>query len=100
MNFAPRINEMTDLVFTSDLEFENGDFVLKESQNQQVQHIIIAQKGEYKEFPELGVGIEQMLNTEEPTEFLIEAKKNLEYDGLKVKNIAFTENGTIKIEAK
>lgn len=33
----------------------NGDFVVGESDEQHVQHIIQAQKGDYKEFPSLGV---------------------------------------------
>lgn len=100
MNFAEEFKDMKDILFTDDLAFDNGDFTIAESDNQHTQHILIAQKGEYKASPELGVGIEQMLNSEEPMEFLIEAKKNLEYDGQKVDNISFTENKTIKVEAK
>lgn len=91
---------MKDIIFSDDLIFDNGDFDVKNSESQHTEHIILASKGEYKETPELGVGIEQMLNTEEPTEFLIEAKKNLEYDGQKVQNISFTESGKIIINAK
>ena len=91
---------MKDFLFNDDLEFKNGDFAIGESDNQHVQHILLCSKGEYKERPELGVGLERMLNTEDPMEFLIEAKKNLEYDGLKVNNISFTEQGTISVDAK
>ncbi len=91
---------MKDFLFNDDLEIKNGDFAIGESDNQHVQHILLSSKGEYKERPELGVGLERMLNTEEPMEFLIEAKKNLEYDGLKVNNISFTEQGTISVDAK
>ncbi len=91
---------MKDFLLDDDLQIDNGDFVIGNSQNQHTQHIIIAHKGEYKEMPEIGVGIEQMLGTETGTEFLIEAKKNLEYDGQKVKNISFTHEGKINIDAK
>lgn len=91
---------MKDIIMNADLEFQNGDFAIGESQNQHTEHIIIAHKGEYKEMPEIGVGIERMLGTETGTEFLIEAKKNLEYDGQKVKNISFTHEGKINIDAK
>lgn len=90
---------MQDILHSADLDFQSGDFRVKKSHEQHTHHIILAQKGEYKEFPELGVGIEKMLNTEEPTEFLIEAKKNLEYDGQKVKNISFTQENKINIDA-
>lgn len=91
---------MKDILFNNDITIKDGDFDIGESDNQHTQHILIATKGEYKASPELGVGLESMLNTEEPMEFLIEAKKNLEYDGMKVNNISYTESGTINIDAK
>lgn len=91
---------MIDILFTDDLVISNGDFAIGNSDNQHVKHILIASKGEYKSAPEVGVGIENMLNTEEPNEFLIDAKRNLQYDGMKVSNIAFTEDRTINVDAK
>lgn len=93
-------NAITDFLFDDDIEIKNGDFTSTESDNQHVKHILKASKGEYKSSPELGVGIEKMLATEEPMEFLIDAKKNLEYDGMNVNNISFTEYGTINVDAK
>lgn len=90
---------MIDILYTEDLEIKNGDFHLGNSDNQHTQHLLIADKGEYKANPELGAGITHMLNTEDPMDFLIEAKKNLQYDGMKVQNIAFTENGKLDINA-
>ena len=90
---------MQDLNYKDDLSIDNGDFLISESDNQHVQHILQANKGDYKMNPELGVGIDNMLNSEEATSFLIEAKKNLEYDGMKVRNIEFTEQETLKIDA-
>ena len=90
---------MQDLNYTDDLNMANGDFLIKESDSQHVQHILKANKGDFKMNPELGVGIENMLNSEEATSFLIETKKNLEYDGMKVQNIEFTEQETLKINA-
>lgn len=91
---------MNDFLLDDDLQIDNGDFEVGKSDEQHTMHIIVAQKGEYKEAPELGVGIDKMLNTEEPMGFLIEAKKNLEYDGQKVNNISFTEEGKINVDAK
>ena len=62
------------------------------------EHILIANKGEYREFPELGVGIEQILDDDDYISVLIEAKKNLEYDGMKINNIKFEENGNLNID--
>lgn len=90
---------MIDILFTADAEMKNGDFALGESANQHVKHILIASKGEFKSNPELGVDIEKMLATEQPVEFLIEGKKNLEYDGMKVNDISITEKGTLNVDA-
>lgn len=90
---------MIDFIQNYDLEIKNGDWHTGLAENQHAKYIIQAQKGEFKQNPELGVGIENMLNTEQAIDFLIEAKKNLEYDGMNVKNIAFTEAGNLHIDA-
>lgn len=91
---------MTELLLdeNGDLAIENGDFVTGFSDNQHQEHILIANKGEYKEFPEIGVGIIQMLNDDDYINVLIEAKKNLEYDNMKINNIKFEENGNLTID--
>lgn len=91
---------MQDFIHNQDLEIRNGDFAVLESDNQHTEHILVANKGEYKAAPELGVGISQMLNTEEITEFLIEAKKNLQYDGQTVNDIRFTAEEKLIVDSK
>lgn len=91
---------MNDLLLdeNGDLSIKNGDFEIGFSDNQHQEHILIANKGEYKEFPELGVGIAAMLGDDDYTDMLIEIKKNLEYDGMKIKNVKFDENGNLDID--
>ncbi|MFC4164006.1 oxidase [Epilithonimonas zeae] len=89
---------MKDFLFTDDLVIKNGDFAVDYSDNQHQKHILVAYKGEYKQSPELGVGIEQMLKDDDITPVLIEAKKNLQYDGVDVKNIYFTDEGRLVID--
>lgn len=91
---------MTDILLskTGDLEIQNGDIIFGYSDNQHQEHILLANKGDYKEFPELGVGINNMLNEDDFMPFLIESKKNLEYDGMKINNIKFEENGNLNID--
>lgn len=93
---------MKDLIFdeNGDLAIVNGDFVIGESNNQHQKDILIATKGEIKEFPEIGVGIAAMLSDDDYTDLLIEAKKNLEYDGMKINNIEFTTDGKLHIDGK
>ena len=91
---------MNDILLDTngDLSLQNGDVVIGYSDNQHQEHILIANKGEYREFPELGVGIEQILDDDDYISVLIEAKKNLEYDGMKINNIKFEENGKLTID--
>lgn len=91
---------MKDFKFTDDLEIKDGDFVIDDSENQHQKHILIAYKGEYKANPELGVGIEQILNDDDITPTLIEAKKNLQYDGVDVNNIYFSDEGKLIVDGK
>lgn len=84
----------------NDLLIKDGDFVIGESDNEHIKSILIANKGEWKEFPELGVGMEELLNDDAYNQFLIDAKNNLEYDGMLVKNVGFTDEGTLNIDAK
>jgi hypothetical protein len=91
---------MNDILLDTDgdLSIKNGDFDIGFSDNQHQEHILLANKGEYKEFPELGVGIAAMLGDDDYTDMLIEIKKNLEYDGMKIKNVRFDENGNLDID--
>lgn len=90
---------MNDFIYNNDLEIAGGDFLLGESSSQHQQHILLADKGEYKQFPELGVGILNMLLSEDATAFLIEAKRNFEYDRMQVNEIKFTNENTLIVEA-
>lgn len=78
---------------------ENGDFVIGDATNQNIKEILAAHKGEFKESPEIGVGIEDMLNEDNYNEFLVEAKKNLEYDGMTIEELRFLENGNLIVDA-
>ena len=82
---------MTDILLdkTGDLDIQNGDIVIGYSDNQHQEHILLANKGDYKQFPELGVGINKMLNDDDFLPFLIEAKKNFEYDGPKIISLIY-----------
>lgn len=91
---------MNDLLTdkNGDVSFANGDFAIGFSDNLHQEHILLANKGEFKEFPEIGVGIHAMLSDDDYTDILIESKKNLEYDGMQIKNIKFDNNGNLDID--
>jgi hypothetical protein len=91
---------MNDILLDTngDLSIKNGDFEIGYSNNQHQEHILLANKGEFKEFPEIGVGIAAMIGDDDYMDMLIEIKKNLEYDGMEVKNVRFDENGNLDID--
>lgn len=75
-------------------DFEVGDVTL---QNQAL--IIASQKGEWKENPMLGCGIDDMANDETTAGWQRSIREELERDGLSVSKIKIN-NGLIEIEAQ
>ena len=84
----------------NDLRLLAGDFEEGYSDNQQQKAILTTEKGEWKEHPEVGVGIAQMLADDLYTEVLIEIKKQLEYDGMQINNVALQEGGKLLIDGQ
>lgn len=93
---------MTDILLDNDgdLAFKNGDLDVGYSDNQNQKLILTSNQGEYKEYPAIGASIVELLNDEDPDAVLIEAKRHLEYDGMKVKNIRFEKDGKLIIDGK
>lgn len=91
---------MTDLLLDSsgDISFKNGDLDIGFSDNQHQEHILLANKGEFREFPEIGVGITAMISDDDYTDMLIEIKKNLQYDGMKINNVKMDNDGKLDID--
>lgn len=92
---------MQDIYLDSnnDLSLKNGDFVIEASTLQHQNHIVLAQKGEYKQYPEIGVGILTELLNENPRELLNQIRRNFEYDGMQVTSLKITTNGNIAVDA-
>ena len=84
----------------NDLQLLAGDFEVGHSDNQQQKAILTTEKGEWKEHPEVGVGIAQMLADDLYTETLIEIKKQLEYDGMQINDVALQEDGKLLIDGQ
>ena len=87
------IDNNNDLRLSTD-----GDFEVCYSDNQQQKAILTTEKGEWKEHPEVGIGIAQMLADDLYTEMLIEVKKQLEYDGMQINDVALQEGGKLLID--
>ncbi len=83
-----------------DLNFKDGDFFTDDATLRHQEHIIMANKGEFKESPEIGVGIIDALNSENPKEVLSNIKRNFMYDGMEVKTLGLTSEGKIEVDAE
>ena len=92
---------LTDLLIdeTGDIAFQDGDLVIGDCENQNQYFILASNKGDFKDHPEIGAALQEMLNDENIDGFLLEAKRQLEYDGMRVDNITFQE-GKLIIDGK
>ncbi|PIF30745.1 hypothetical protein CLU81_1192 [Flavobacterium sp. 9] len=89
-----------DLLITGD-DSGNGDFAIKEADQQNIEHLLLSQKGSYKEFPILGVGIKKYINSPDATSRLRlenEIDKQLSYDKFYVKTLDVNDLQNIKID--
>ena len=95
--------EATDLLLGADNDLQispTGDFVFDLSDEQHISHILIADKGNFREHPLLGVGIARWLNAPnsfgEETALRNKIIANLSYDNYG--GIAIDINGGFDIE--
>lgn len=82
-----------------DLKIENGDFVKGESTKQHQGLLVRLKKGELRQFPKTGVGIEDFLQDDNPGDAHMEIQKQLEADGMVVREIRlrFNEDGELEL---
>lgn len=83
---------------TNALLIKNGDFVRDECTNQHQRNLLLAEKGAYKQYPEIGVGLMSFLKDENPGDLLREIRLQFSADGMDVKSVGF-DNGMLKIIA-
>lgn len=92
---------MEDFIIEEDLLIINGDFAVKPADQQNIEHLLLTQKGSYKEFPILGVGIKNYLNSPDATSRLRlenEIDKQLAYDNFCVKTLDVNDLKNIRID--
>lgn len=91
---------MEDLLLDEnfDLLFHNGDLVIGESSEQHQNLLLLTKKGDWKENPTIGVGINGMLKDDLESDITSIIRTEFEKDGMQVNGIFLTEND-IKIDA-
>ncbi len=84
---------------TGDLSLQDGDILLGFSDSQHVEHIILADKGHYRQFPLIGVGLARYLNGNiNPVALEQEISLNLESDNYSVKRVQIDPNDLAQID--
>ncbi|CAL2108189.1 conserved hypothetical protein [Tenacibaculum sp. 190524A02b] len=82
-----------------DLLIKNGDLVIGDATFQHQDAILMAQKGEYKQHPEIGVGIENALQDENPHKIISEIRQQLKHIGMEIKSLDIDSDGNLIIDA-
>ena len=89
---------ITDTDF--DLIIVNGDISVLESDSQHIDHIITADKGHFRQFPLVGVGIVNFLSSSSSEQEIRQLiKLQLEADGFAVRQIKIS-GSNIEIDAE
>jgi hypothetical protein len=77
-----------DLIITDDIQIEDGDFKIDISDNQNVYAILQAHRGQFYEFPLIGLGIDDFQNSPQTNRFLRKRiKEELAKDNYVARNI-------------
>lgn len=86
-----------DLIFTNDLEIENGDWKVSESDPQHVEHILKSDLGQVRQWALIGFGAYRLLKGVVNKQLLKQsARRNLVYDNYSVKSISIFDDLTIE----
>ncbi len=79
---------MEDFLINGDIGIKDGDLVVGDSDGQNIEFIISAKPGQFYQFPTLGVGITDQINSSiSKQELRIKIKNNLEADNYRVNRI-------------
>lgn len=82
-----------------DLLIKDGHFVIGESTSQHKKCLLLAEKGEYRQYPFSGIGLGSYINDDLLEELASETQKQFELDGMNVSKIEVFEDGTMTEKA-
>lgn len=87
------------LISETGLEIVDGDFAIGEAKAQNQYLLLATSKGEWKQHPRVGVGLEEFLEDENPTAMFREVREQMMMDGMRVKHIDY-KDGQLIIDAE
>jgi len=79
------------LIGDTGIVIENNDMVIGYSNYQHQEHLLVQQKGELKQDPDVGAGIENYLRDDEIQEMTSEVATQFTKDGMTVNRINYNE---------
>lgn len=86
---------------TYDLIIKDGDFLVDESTAQHQELLLLADKGQFKQFPTIGIGIDLYLNDEATAQDIKRSiQEQFELDGMTIDYFKLENNQQLKIDAK
>lgn len=96
---------MIDIKHTEDgdIDLSTGDIQWCDEERATRQHkrdILLSSQGDNKEFPLSGVGAVEYLNGDEESLFLRDVAKQMQYDGINVKEVYFDKDGEVVIDGR
>lgn len=91
----------------NDFIFKDGDFFFEDSNQQHAEAIMLSNKGDFREFPDVGLGINSFLNSPGYYEAQLleqQARAQFQKDGFKIQDLDVifdlaTNNLTVKTNA-
>lgn len=90
---------MEDLILKDgDLSIMDGDFGIGESTGQHQELLLVATKGEFKQYPDRGVGVIMYTEDCSPANLVAAIQDEFSRDGMEIKEIGF-EDTKLKIDA-
>lgn len=85
---------MEDFILDNDgdLLIQDGDMVIGYSDDQQKNILLVTDKGAYKEFPDVGVGLQNFLESEDNGgELMAEIRRQFVADGISIQQLSFEQ---------
>lgn len=96
--------DIRDILFsfdTDDLRIENGDFVIGNSDQQNIRNIVQSQRGQFYQTPLIGVGILDEMNSASTVQNLKnKIKNNLKLDNYESDGIVIGDDFEITVNAQ
>lgn len=82
-----------------DIQVSNGAMVIGDIANQNIELLVISEKGEIREAPLRGVGIRRFVDDEDPAMLLQAIRNEVATEGMTLDNIGITAEGMLDIKA-